>query len=46
MMTYRLIISRLKEINEKLGEALDDVDVIPEIQEDIDDLISDIEQAR
>lgn len=45
-MTYRLIISRLKEINEKLGEALDDVDVIPEIQEDIDDLISDIEQAR
>lgn len=46
MMTYRLIISRLKEINEKLDEALDDVDVIPEIQEDIDDLISDIEQAR
>ena len=46
MMTYRLIISRLKEINEKLSEALDDVDVIPEIQEDIDDLISDIEQAR
>ena len=45
-MTYRLIISRLKEINEKLDEALDDVDVIPEIQEDIDDLISDIEQAR
>lgn len=45
-MTYRLIISRLKEINKKLDEAVDDVDVIPEIQEDIDDLISDIEQAR